>query len=171
MYFRWIESQYTFGLSPVGHVAMPKPITMRYDNSDHDTNNGTKIIITHWNPSKYKVSEWLLFNANSAIFQLYHGENKLFFNEMMMRSTLYWTNTPTWIFIGLAHHWNNCPRVDMLLHSDTLFWFRASQSLLFLLNAACLAEKQQLNKYQIYSLWIDPIRAQIQDLPHSRRAR
>jgi hypothetical protein len=26
--------------------------------------------------------------ANSAIFQLYHGENKLIFNEMM-RSTLY----------------------------------------------------------------------------------
>jgi hypothetical protein len=23
------------------------------------------------------VSEWLLFNTNSAIFQLYHGENKL----------------------------------------------------------------------------------------------
>ena len=36
-----------------------------------------------------KVSEWLLFNANSAIFQLYHGENKLIFNEMMMRSALY----------------------------------------------------------------------------------
>jgi hypothetical protein len=33
--------------------------------------------------------EWLLFNANSAIFQLYHGENKLIFNEMMMRSDLY----------------------------------------------------------------------------------
>jgi hypothetical protein len=29
--------------------------------------------------------------------------------------------------------------VDMLLHSDTLFWFRANQYLLFLLNAACLA--------------------------------
>jgi hypothetical protein len=28
------------------------------------------------------VSEWSLFNANSAIFQLYHGENKLIFNEM-----------------------------------------------------------------------------------------
>jgi hypothetical protein len=28
-------------------------------------------------------------NANLAIFQLYHGENKLIFNEMMMRSTLY----------------------------------------------------------------------------------
>ena len=35
------------------------------------------------------VSEWLLFNANSSIFQLYHGENKLIFNEMMMRSALY----------------------------------------------------------------------------------
>jgi len=32
----------------------------------------------------------LLFNANSAIFQLYHGENKLIFNETMMRrSALY----------------------------------------------------------------------------------
>ena len=27
------------------------------------------------------MSEWLLFNANSAIFQLYHGENKLIFND------------------------------------------------------------------------------------------
>jgi hypothetical protein len=35
------------------------------------------------------VSEWLWFNANSAIFQLYHGENKLIFNEMMMKSALY----------------------------------------------------------------------------------
>ena len=31
------------------------------------------------------MSEWLLFNAISAIFQLYHGENKLSFNEMMKR--------------------------------------------------------------------------------------
>jgi hypothetical protein len=35
------------------------------------------------------ISEGLLFNTNSAIFQLYHGENKLIFNEMMMRSALY----------------------------------------------------------------------------------
>ena len=34
------------------------------------------------------VSEWLLFNANSAIFQLYYGENKLIFNEMVERSAL-----------------------------------------------------------------------------------
>jgi hypothetical protein len=36
------------------------------------------------------------------------------------------------------------PQVDMSLHLDTLFWFRADQSLLFLLNAACLVEKQQI---------------------------
>ena len=30
------------------------------------------------------VSEWLLFNAYSAIFQLYHGENKLIFNKMII---------------------------------------------------------------------------------------
>ena len=34
------------------------------------------------------VSEWLLFNTNSAMFQLYHGENKLIFNEIMMMSAL-----------------------------------------------------------------------------------
>jgi hypothetical protein len=46
----------------------------------------------------------LLFNANSTIFQLYHGENKLIFDEeMMMRSALFWTNTLSWIFILLAH--------------------------------------------------------------------
>jgi len=30
-----------------------------------------------------------LFSANSAIFQQFHGENKLIFNEMMMKSALY----------------------------------------------------------------------------------
>ena len=41
--------------------------------------------------------------------------------------------------VSYSSHW-----VDMSLHSDTLFWFRAKQSLLFLLNAAFLAEKQQI---------------------------
>jgi hypothetical protein len=47
------------------------------------------------------------------------------------------------IFIVLAH-WNNSPRVDMSPHLNTLSWFQVNQSLLFLLNAACLAEKQQI---------------------------
>ena len=37
------------------------------------------------------VSEWVIvdLNANLIFLQLYHGENRLIFNEMMMRSTLY----------------------------------------------------------------------------------
>jgi hypothetical protein len=35
------------------------------------------------------MNEWLLLNANSAIFHLYHGENKWILNEMMMRSALF----------------------------------------------------------------------------------
>ena len=57
------------------------------------------------------VSEWLLFNANSGIFQLYHDKNKLIFNEMM-RSALFYS-----------------------LHSGTLFWFWADQSFSLMLRA------------------------------------
>jgi hypothetical protein len=45
--------------------------------------------------SFYGVSGWLLLNANSVSFQLYHGENKLIFNEMMMRSALFKTTRLT----------------------------------------------------------------------------
>jgi hypothetical protein len=51
--------------------------------------NKLKKIDTSTNRIGGVVSEWLLFNANSATFQLYDGEKKLIFNEMMMRSTLY----------------------------------------------------------------------------------
>jgi hypothetical protein len=53
------------------------------------------------------------------------------------------TNTLSWIFIVLAN-WNNSPQIDMLPHSDALSWFWANQSFLFLLDAAFLAEKQQM---------------------------
>jgi hypothetical protein len=61
----------------------------------------------------------------------------------MMISALYKPNTISWVFIELVH-WNNSPRVDLLLHSDTLFYFQANQTLLFLLNVACLVKKQQM---------------------------
>jgi uncharacterized membrane protein (GlpM family) len=35
------------------------------------------------------VGGGISFNTSSVIFQLYHGENKLIFNEMMMRSALF----------------------------------------------------------------------------------
>jgi hypothetical protein len=49
-------------------------------------------------------------------------------------------------------HWNNSPRIDMSLHSNTLSWFRANQSLLFLLNAACLAEQQHIPIFLFFGL-------------------
>jgi hypothetical protein len=81
------------------------------------------------------VRRLLLFNANSAIFQLYQDENKLILNEIMMRSTLYYTNTLSCIFTVLAH-WNNSPWIDMS--------FQASQCLFFLLKAMCLAVMQHI---------------------------
>jgi hypothetical protein len=59
---------------------------------------------------------------------------------MMTRSALYMLS---WMFIVLAR-WNNSSWIDMSPHSYTLSWFRANQSLLFLLNAAYLAKKQQI---------------------------
>jgi hypothetical protein len=43
-------------------------------------------------------------------------------------------------FLWYLAHWNNSPRINMSPHSDTSFWFRAHQSLFFLLIVACLAE-------------------------------
>ena len=73
--------------------------------------------------------------------QQYLSYIKLHFKEMMMMmAALYVTNTLSWIAIVLAH-WNNRSRVEM---SDILYWFRTNQSLLFFLNAECLAEKQHI---------------------------
>ena len=61
----------------------------------------------------------------------------------------------SWIFIVLVH-WNNSPQIDMSPHLDTLSWFEAKQSLLFFLNAARLAEKQQIHVPILKSLlWPD----------------
>jgi hypothetical protein len=91
------------------------------------------------------VNQWVVVvHRQLSNFQLYHGEKKLIFNEtMMMRSALYQTNTLSWVFIVLSH-WNSSPRIAMSSHSDTLSWFRANQSLLFLCNAARRVEKQHI---------------------------
>ena len=76
------------------------------------------------------------------MFQLYHGENKFFFQwDDEIRFVL---DKHVQLDLIVLAHWNNSPQIDMSPHSDTLSWFRANQSLLFLLNAACLAEKQQI---------------------------
>ena len=91
------------------------------------------------NSNTYIQSDWVIV---AEPFQLHHGENKSIFNEMM-RSALFTNNTLSCIFIVIAH-WNNNSWAEMSLHSDTLFWFWAKQSLLLLPNAACLVEKQHI---------------------------
>jgi hypothetical protein len=97
-----------------------------------------------WCVSVQLVSDWLLLNTKWAIFQLCHGKNKL--HSMKWRCYLLCTR-PTglvgFFFIVLAQ-WNNSPWVDMSLHSGTLYWFLANQSLLFLLNDVSLAKKPQM---------------------------
>ena len=80
---------------------------------------------------------------------MYHGDNKL---HLMIRFTLYKTNTLSCICIVLAH-WNNSPWTDMSLHSDTLSWFQANQSLVLLLCAS-----QRSSNYQFDRLCFDPSR-------------
>ena len=70
-------------------------------------------------------------------FHLYHSDNKLICNEI--RSVLYQhASLHFYSACSLKQQSTDRPR------SNTLFWFRANQSVLFLLNVACLSEKQQI---------------------------
>ena len=42
----------------------------------------------------------------------------------------------------------------MSSHSDTLSWFRTNQSVVFLLHAVCLVEKQQMKFYSFCFTWL-----------------
>ena len=88
-------------------------------------------------------------DCSLAIFQPYHGKNKLIFNVMMMRSALYQTNmlsqcqlTETTV-CGQTCHLN-------LTHYHDFKTSLCSFSLM-------LHAQWRSNKYQFYSLWFDPI--------------
>ena len=81
-----------------------KPVSKYLKKTLHDHKQiNVNISTMHRNrdnfPFKYGIhmymfmlkSEWLLFHTNSAIAQLYHGhgENKLIFNEKMMKFAWY----------------------------------------------------------------------------------
>ena len=61
-----------------------------------------------------RMSDWLLFNTNSAIFQLSWQDQVNFQWDDRCQLSL--------IFTVLAH-WKNSPHIDMSFHSDTLSWF------------------------------------------------
>jgi hypothetical protein len=76
--------------------------------------------------------------------QLYHGNNRLHFNEMM--SAIPWQEQVTFLWDDVYFVLYQQCVINMLLHYDTLTWYQANQSRLFLLNAVCfIAEKQQIS--------------------------
>jgi hypothetical protein len=108
---------------------------------------------------------WLI-TPTQQFLKLYHGKNKLISNEMMMRSTLYLTNT---LSAGSLKQQSTDRHVAPLGHISLI----PSQPLpvFALINAVCLAEKQQIPK-----VWSDrgsnprstTLEARTHDLPHSR---
>ena len=102
----------------------------------------SKVPLSIW----LSASDWLLFNAKRAIFQLYHDENRLHFHEMM--STLYLTKDTQFDFYISSSpkqqsagwhvtYWH----INIILHPPV-----------FVLNAVCLVEKQLI---LILCLWFD----------------
>ena len=75
------KSIYFIRITPVFHTMMMTDLVFTLISIFVDM-----IDIELWSFTFEFVSELLLFNANSAILQLYHDENKLIFNEMMMKS-------------------------------------------------------------------------------------
>jgi hypothetical protein len=91
-----------------------------------------------------KLSEWLLFEANSAIFQLYHGE----VNFQWIDDEGPLCTRPTRLLdlysASSRQQLSTDRHVPPHPPSHTLARFPANLSILFLLNAVCLAEKQQI---------------------------
>jgi hypothetical protein len=81
-----------------------------------------------WTIQSEWLSTWLLFNANTAIFLATSWREQLNFpwDDDEVRFLL---DQQVGFCIVVAH-WNNSLQIDMLLHSDTLSWFRAIQSAL-----------------------------------------
>ena len=81
-------------------------------------------------------------------------------------SALYKANTRLgWIFIVLAL-WNNSPHVYTCCYTRT-YYPDPDQPVLGSY-ALMLRAKRENNKYKFYSIWFNPTRVRIQDLPHSR---
>ena len=85
----------------------------------------------------------ILFMAERTIVYLSWPE-LVTADVMLMMFVLCWYNYLSWIFIMLIR-WNNSPLVDMLLHSDTSWWFLAKHYLFLFANAACLVALNTTN--------------------------
>ena len=78
--------------------------------------------LLQWNDKKGLsewVSEWLLLSANSAIFHLYHGENTLIFNEMIVYNYCYLINDTKRIRHTFCQLMESSPIYTIII---TLYW-------------------------------------------------
>ena len=106
---------YTQASVQVSSTQFRRPITFTWFDCSKNYYNICMLISRHH--TKYKLAVERSKTCWWAIFEIH-------FNETMMISAVYYTNTLSWNFIVLTH-WNNCLQVDMSLYSDTLSWFCA----------------------------------------------
>ena len=76
-----------------------------------------KYVLCHFNRTKQRVSDWLIFNAKWSDSQLYHGKNKI----ISIRCWWWWPLCTSLTIFDRFH---------MSLYSDTLSWFRRVFALL-----------------------------------------
>ena len=105
-----------------------------------------KTYFSQWRKKKfhhlfYWVSEWVSDCCLTPTQQQFQQVN-FQWDDDEVRFVL--DQNPELEFFIVLAHWNNSLQIYMSLYSNTLSWFWVNQSLLFLLNAACLAEKQQM---------------------------
>ncbi|OPL32724.1 hypothetical protein AM593_07406, partial [Mytilus galloprovincialis] len=55
LYKRLHESQFSFAVIPVGHLSMPGPLQITYQ--DTVTDRDKTLVLTHWNPGKVSVTD------------------------------------------------------------------------------------------------------------------
>ena len=90
-YLKCISIKFSFDVCLISWTKLHIPSFFSFYINHIEIHNGWRLNTKRYDkPNDFTlVSEWLLLNANSAIFQLYHDEDKLIFNEIMMRSALF----------------------------------------------------------------------------------
>ena len=99
-------------------MAMDTDFIGSYKSNNHTITTMTPPLI------KWVSDCWLTSNEHFAAIS---WQEQVTFNEMMIVFVCTRPARLNWIFIVLAS-WNNSPRLDMSLHSGTLFWFMTNQS-------------------------------------------
>jgi hypothetical protein len=111
----------------------------------HDYNKFNNIKSIDRNEGKYK---------DRKTFSAVLCPAQVTYTEIIMVFLLYYTNMLNLIMLIVLSQWNNCPRVDVSLHSSILSWFRGDQSILLLLQPVCLVGKQQI-PFLLSLVWPD----------------